>query len=91
MNWRTDFDWTDLSDSPVSWSELEKELEGKRVKVEFMNRGVGTPDGVREVRVIETQLCERTHAPELIIENPWRSGDTLVCIWERDHWVCDLD
>lgn len=108
-NWRTDFDWTDPDDSPVSWSELETEMDQKRqeelfkvnlkdIKVEFTSRGFGTHDSIKTVRGVGTQLCPRTHAPELVIENPWKPGDTLVCLWQ-DHnthpytgrWVCDLD
>ncbi len=101
-NWRTDFDWTDPEDAPVSWSELDAELEKqkapwnrpepkKTLKVRFVNRGYGSDEGLKEVSVVRQDLCELTLMPLLIIENPWWSGDTLKCQWYDNEWVCDLD
>ncbi|MEC8767949.1 MAG: hypothetical protein VXX23_05125 [Actinomycetota bacterium] len=55
-----------------------------------MNRGYGTDDGLREAEVVRTDLSIHG-APELVIENPWWSGETLKCQWESNEWVCDLD
>ena len=46
--------------------------------VRFVNRGSGTDDGLKDVKVIRTDLSIHG-APELIIENPWWSGETLKC------------
>ena len=60
--------------------------------VKFVNKGYGTNDGVlRKVDVVATELNELTNAPQLRIANPWWTGDTLVCQWEDNEWVCDLD
>ena len=60
------------------------------MKVKFVNKGYGTDDGFREVEVVKTELS--IHGwPQLIIQNPWWTGDTLVCHWENNEWVCDLD
>tara|TARA_B100001564_G_scaffold48999_1_gene36086 strand:+ start:144 stop:326 length:183 start_codon:yes stop_codon:yes gene_type:complete len=58
--------------------------------VRFVNRGHGTDDGHKEVEVVRTDLSIHG-APELVISNPWWSGDTLRCAWENNEWVCDLD
>ena len=58
--------------------------------VRFVNRGYKTDDGLREAEVVRTDLSIHG-APELIIANPWWSGETLKCQWENNEWVCDLD
>ena len=58
--------------------------------VRFVNRGYGTDDGLKESKVIRTDLSIHG-APELFIANPWWSGETLKCSWENNEWVCDLD
>jgi len=45
---------------------------------------------MKEVDVIRTDLSIHG-APELVISNPWWSGETLRCTWETNQWVCDLD
>ena len=50
-----------------------------------------TDDGFKEVDVVATELNEFTNAPQLRIANPWWTGDTLVCEWTNNEWVCDLD
>ena len=60
------------------------------MQVRFVNRGFGTADGHKEVEVVRTDLSIHG-APELVIENPWWSGETLKCQWENNEWVCDLD
>ena len=60
------------------------------MKVRMVNRGYGTDDGLKEVEVIRTDLSIHG-APELIIANPWWSGETLKCTWETNEWVRDLD
>jgi len=59
--------------------------------VRFINRGWKTDDGMKEVEVVATELNKFTNAPQLIIANPWWNGDTLVCEWTNNEWVCDLD
>ena len=59
--------------------------------VRFINRGWKTNDGMKEVDVVATELNEFTNAPQLRIANPWWTGDTLVCEWTNNEWVCDLD
>ena len=59
--------------------------------VRFINRGYKTDDGFKEVDVVATELNELTNAPQLRIANPWWTGDTLVCEWTNNEWVCDLD
>ena len=58
--------------------------------VRFVNRGYKTDDGLREAKVVRTDLSIHG-APELVIANPWWSGETLKCQWEDNEWVCDLD
>ena len=58
--------------------------------VRFVNRGYKTDDGLREAEVVGTDLSIHG-APELVIQNPWWSGETLKCQWEDNEWVCDLD
>ena len=58
--------------------------------VRFVNRGYGTDDGLKEAEVVRTDLSIHG-VPELVIQNPWWSGETLRCSWENNEWVCDLD
>ena len=60
------------------------------MQVRFINNGYKTDDGMKEANVIRTDLSIHG-APQLIIENPWWSGDTLTCDWVDCEWVCDLD
>ena len=63
--------------------------------VQFINRGYKTVGDKKEVKMIELGLCEFRGSPQMKIENPWLSGETLVADWaEHDgvmQWVCDLD
>ena len=70
-------------------SIVRKNQEGKML-VRFVNKGFGTDDGIREAEVVRTELSIHG-APELVIANPWWSGETLKCQWENNEWVCDLD
>ena len=58
--------------------------------VRFVNNGYKTDDGLRESKVVRTDLSIHG-APHLRIENPWWTGDTLTCDWVEGEWVCDLD
>lgn len=60
------------------------------MQVRFINNGYKTDDGMKEANVIRTDLSIHG-SPQLIIENPWWSGDTLTCDWVDGEWVCDLD
>ena len=60
------------------------------MQVRFVNRGFKTDDGLRESKVVRTDLSIHG-APQLIIENPGWTGDTLTCDWVDGEWVCDLD
>ena len=61
------------------------------LSVHFINRGFGTDDGVKEVKVVELGICEFTQTPEAKIESPYFPGDTLRARYESTGWVCDLD
>ena len=54
------------------------------MKVKFVNKGYGTDDGFKEVEVVKTELSVFGW-PQLIIKNPWWTGDTLVCQWENNE------
>ena len=60
------------------------------MQVRFVNRGFKTDDGMRESKVVRTDLSIHG-APQLIIENPWWTGDTLTWDWVEGEWGCDLD
>ena len=60
------------------------------MQVRFINNGYKTDDGMKEANVVRTDLSIHG-APQLIIENPCWSGDTLTCDWVDGEWVCDLD
>ena len=60
------------------------------MQVRFINNGYKTDDGMKEANVFRTDLSIHG-APQLIIENPWWSGDTLTGDWVDGEWVCDLD
>ena len=58
--------------------------------VRFINNGYKTDDGLKESKVVRTDLSIHG-APELVIQNPWWSGETQKCQWEDNEWVCDLE
>tara|TARA_B100000902_G_C26990845_1_gene754967 strand:- start:389 stop:586 length:198 start_codon:yes stop_codon:yes gene_type:complete len=63
--------------------------------VQFKNSGYQTVGDKKDVNVVNMQLCEFRGSPQLKIENPWWTGETLIADWaEHDgvmQWVCDLD
>ena len=79
----------------LAGSRSGKTLESamNNLSVHFINRGFGTDDGVKEVKLVELGICEFTQTPEAKIENPYFPGATLRARYEGiEHgWVCDLD
>ena len=63
----------------------------QELNVHFVNRGFGTDDGYKTVKLQELRVCEFTQTPEAVINNPYFPGDTLRARFEGTEWVCDLD
>ena len=63
----------------------------QELDVQFVNRGYGTDDGVKTVKLIELGICEFSGKPTAKIESPYPMGDALMAQYETSGWVCDLD
>ena len=61
------------------------------LNVHFVNRGYGTDDGIKNVKVNEIAVCSITQRPVAVIDSPYFPGDTLRAEYVNNEWLCDLD
>ena len=65
----------------------------QELNVHFVNRGFGTDEGFKKVKLLGQGICEHTGKPVAEIASPFGLGGTLVAEYEgtAGGWVCDLD
>lgn len=60
------------------------------MQVHFINTGLGTDSGIKEVDLQSLRLDGYEH-PYAIVSNPFFPGSSLRAEFTGDKWVVDLD
>jgi hypothetical protein len=60
------------------------------MQVRFINSGLGTDDGVRDVEVHSLKL-DSYDRPYAIVEHPFRFCDSCRAEFDGTEWVVDFD
>lgn len=85
MNWRTDFDWTDLNDEPVSWSEWEQEKRLKNGK-----KKVDTSDNLCYIKSINNEEGKMTQMNVKFINSGYGTDDGFKKVNVVGQEICDF-